>query len=246
MFAGIRGPGKYDGVVFFDRWDTCILFSSVYVMYISEYAKEALRPYAGQSVEIDAEKVSQSDNPGDGLIRKFRIVGPAVEKDPVVKVTGLALKAEATSPADGRDIVITMTIHNETDHPIDVVGAELGFAVFTPRFRKGKYAELEPSDGDSMALITRANAERTLGQGAVVFGEIRKEYQFYLDETTRLPDICTLRPHHNVSTTFKFVVPPGEYQFVAGYGGGVHAEKSIISNPISFDVSADHGLTIVH
>ena|SRR5439155_12989963 len=38
--AGIRGPGKYSGVVVFDRWDGCLLFSSVYLMYISEVVKD--------------------------------------------------------------------------------------------------------------------------------------------------------------------------------------------------------------
>jgi hypothetical protein len=36
LVAGIRGPGKYHGVVFYDRWDNCYLFSGVYLMYISE------------------------------------------------------------------------------------------------------------------------------------------------------------------------------------------------------------------
>ena len=34
-----------------------------------------------------------------------------------------------------------------------------------------------------------------------------------------------------------FNVPPGQYQFIVGYGGGVHEEKSLASNAISFDLS---------
>src|SRR5437870_9088382 len=71
--AGIRGPGKYSGVVFFDRWDGCILFSSVYLMYISEAVKDDLRSYGGQAIQIDALDVLQHVNPGDGLIRKFKL-----------------------------------------------------------------------------------------------------------------------------------------------------------------------------
>ena len=41
LVAGIRGPGKYNGVVFYDRWDNCYLFSGVYLMYISEGVKQA-------------------------------------------------------------------------------------------------------------------------------------------------------------------------------------------------------------
>jgi hypothetical protein len=35
-----------------------------------------------------------------------------------------------------------------------------------------------------------------------------------------------------------FHIPPGKYQFLFGYGGGVHEEKSMASNPVSFDVNA--------
>src|SRR5271157_347455 len=30
--AQLMGPGKYSGVVIFDRWDSCILFSGVFLM----------------------------------------------------------------------------------------------------------------------------------------------------------------------------------------------------------------------
>src|SRR6516225_5196465 len=78
--AGIRAPGKYSGVVIFDRWGGCILFSGVYLMYISDSVKEQLREYEGQAVEIDALEVNQPTNPGDGLIRRLKILGPAQSK----------------------------------------------------------------------------------------------------------------------------------------------------------------------
>ena len=43
--AGIRGTGKYSGVVIFDHWDTCLLLSGVYITYVSTAVKEQLRPY---------------------------------------------------------------------------------------------------------------------------------------------------------------------------------------------------------
>src|SRR6266481_7680003 len=75
LVAGIRGTGKYNGVVFYDRWDNCYLFSGIYLMYVSDAVKEALRPYRGESIEIDAKEVYQPMNPGDGLIKKFVFVG---------------------------------------------------------------------------------------------------------------------------------------------------------------------------
>lgn len=52
--GGIRGPGKYSGVVIFDKWGGCILFSGVYLMYVSDSVKDQLRGYEGQAIEIDA------------------------------------------------------------------------------------------------------------------------------------------------------------------------------------------------
>ena len=78
-FGGIRGPGKYNGVVIFDRWGGCYLHSGVYLMAISEEAKESLRAYRGKPVLIDAQEVFQPMNPGDGLITKLMVLGPAQE-----------------------------------------------------------------------------------------------------------------------------------------------------------------------
>ena len=69
--GGERGPGKYCGVVIFDRWGGCTLYSGIYVMYVSEKVKNGLRPFAGRAVQIDAKKVNQPENPGDGLITQF-------------------------------------------------------------------------------------------------------------------------------------------------------------------------------
>ena len=74
-FAGIRAPGKYSGVVVFDRWDTCYLYSGIYLMYVSQKTKEGLRQYEGKSVEIDAKEVLQIINSGDGLIGKYEFLG---------------------------------------------------------------------------------------------------------------------------------------------------------------------------
>ena len=38
--AGIRGPGIYNGVVIFDRWGACYLYSGVYLMPVSEKVKD--------------------------------------------------------------------------------------------------------------------------------------------------------------------------------------------------------------
>lgn len=96
LMAGIRAPGKYSGVVFYDRWDNCILFNGVYLMYISEAVKETLRPYHGQSVEINATDVYQPVNPGDGLIRRLIFLGPSVEEPGSLPISGVELRAASS------------------------------------------------------------------------------------------------------------------------------------------------------
>src|ERR1700693_3441510 len=87
-FSAIRGPGKYNGVVIFDRWDGCHLFGGVYDMEVSEKVKELLRPYNGQAILVDAKEVFQPMNPGDGLTTKLEVLGPAEE--PNTKTVGNA------------------------------------------------------------------------------------------------------------------------------------------------------------
>jgi hypothetical protein len=74
--CAVRGLGKYSGVVVFDRWDGCHLYSGAYVMEISERVKEKLRPFAGHAMLIDAQGVFQPINPGDALITKLQVLVP--------------------------------------------------------------------------------------------------------------------------------------------------------------------------
>src|SRR5437660_12866256 len=89
--AGLRGPGKYCGVVVFDRWDTCFLLSGHFITYISDSVKNQLRPYEGKAMQIDALEVSQLQNLGDALLRRYQIIGPAPDNHPRATLDGLEL-----------------------------------------------------------------------------------------------------------------------------------------------------------
>src|SRR5262252_6280352 len=93
--AGIRGPGKYSGVVVFDRWDTCFLLSGPYITYISDNVKNGLRRYAGKAMQVDALDVFQPRNPGDALVRKYKVIGPAPLTDHPPDLEGLELIAQS-------------------------------------------------------------------------------------------------------------------------------------------------------
>jgi hypothetical protein len=57
--AYLFGPGKYCGVVVFDRWGTCYLVSGPYVNYVAADVKSGLLPYKGRAMQVDASEVTQ-------------------------------------------------------------------------------------------------------------------------------------------------------------------------------------------
>jgi hypothetical protein len=227
--AGIRAPGKYSGVVIFDRWDGCILFSGIYLMYVSETVKNQLRQYDGQAIEIEALDVFQPNNPGDGLIRRLSVLGPAESKG-WYSVEGLKLVAQPIA-TEGSRTSIELTITNEGNAPTKINSSQIGFVLLSQKV-EGLFT---PSDGPSTAAITRANV--FLGKGTWGFGTADRtySYSYAIADKTKLPEVFVLAPNESRSTTITFQLPAGHYQFFAGYGGGVHESKSIVSNPVSIE-----------
>jgi hypothetical protein len=233
VHAGMRGRGKYSGVVVFDHWDTCFLLSGVYIMYISGDAKERLRPYAGTSIQIDASEVLQPVNPGDGLIQSYEILGPASESpnDPVAD--GLRIEAKSDFGTRGAPS-FAITVRNTGDMKIRVTASELGPTLLGPKW----IGPFSPSNGDSEAWITRSELTRpskaswTSADGSIISASYKT------DPSCHLPDHIDLGPRESVSCRIIVEIPPGQYQFMVGYGGGVHQSKSIVSNAITFLVDA--------
>ena len=229
--AGLRGPGKYSGVVIFDRWGGCILFSGVYLMYISEAVKDQLRPYEGQAIEVDALEVMQPTNPGDGLIRKLKVLGPAPENTRPFAFDDIKLNAQPIA-AGGSRAAIELTITNAGDTAARIDGFEIGFVLLSERIAGAS----TPSDGPSTAVITRA--EVFTGKGTWKLGTSDKiySYSYHIADSLRFPESFELAPHKSLSTTIRFELPAGHYQFFAGYGGGVHESRSNVSNPVSIEL----------
>jgi hypothetical protein len=238
--CGIRGPGKYSGIVIFDRWDTCHLYSGAYVMEISEKVKESLRPFAGQAMEINAQEVFQPMNPGDGLITKLQVVGAAPEPGnggfghpPMLE--GLTLKAIPNFAAQGGDeLIIRLRNSGESKREIDTD------ALAPTLFAKKQDMEcLNPSDGASYVPITRTNvnfmSSQEAGDSCLVNGRGRTVKMRLLPGLAISPKF-DLAPGQSIEIRLQFELSVGEYQFLAGYGGGVHAVRAIASNILSFDV----------
>lgn len=232
--AGIRAPGKYCGVVIFDRWDGCMLYSGVYVMYVSEKTKEGLRKYKGQAVQIDAKEVFQLLNPGDGRIGKFDYLGKAPQKMEWVKLEGINLETSVKVGQDGK-AVATLTIWNKGNDAVKLFSQELALTLLMKRSAPQKGVSV--FDGPSFALITRQSFE--------IAGSLRCEgkgvtegipYSWTIDNEKALPHDFTMAPGEKKRIDILLELPDGQYDFLCGYGGGVHEGMGLASNLSAFDV----------
>ena len=235
--AGIRSEGKYCGVVVFDRWGGCTLYSSVFVMYVSEAVKDQLLPYNGKAIEINATEVSQPNNPGDGLIQKFDYLGDAPEG--WMPTAGLKLKTFPDFPAEGAPrIAIELT--NTADKPLELHSSELAPTLLTAQTpQSGPYAL---SDGPSIAAITRESFWAPVGREP--HWETRWKggnalYGWSIGRERALPETFALRPNETRRIEISFALPAGQYDFLCGYGGRVHQSRSVASNLTAFDVAPD-------
>ena len=252
-YAGLRGPGKYCGVVVFDRWGTCFLLSGPYIMYISGRVKNELIPYKGSAIQIDASDVVQPVNPGDALIQKYKIIGPASLANHPPSVEGLELIAQSDFGADGTPTFL-IAIHNNGNRPVEVFSSEVaptvlgtnqGDALSWSRWLRPS-SSLSPSDGRSVAWITRMDlALLRSGKREWVRNGFRCSL-FYADSNAALQERFMLQPGQFRSVRIVVELPSGQYQFIVGYGGGVHEAKSLASNAISYDMNGGGVATLAN
>ena len=236
--AGIRSAGKYSGVVIFDRWDGCILYSGIYVMYVSERTKENLRKYSGKSIQIDAKKVKQTINPGDGLITDLEFLrAPPPASRRWLSLSGLTLRA-VPDFKNGEKPSFVIALANTGKEEITIVGGELAPTLLR------KVDRPEIADGPSHALVTReafisGSEPRTTSRGITEKGP----YGWQIDK--EVPAKFNLKPGEERRVRISFDLPAGEYDFLAGYGGGVHEDMGLASNLVAFDVGAKGGQLVM-
>lgn len=247
--AGIRGPGKYSGIVVFDRWDTCYIYSGAYLMYVSEKTKEELRKYEGRPVEIYAKEVFQPMNPGDGRIGKFDLLSLLDSKPEPPGLKGLRLTAEPEfEPGRGARFALTVENHGGED-------VTLNASALAPTLlgEKDEYDLFSPSDGRSTARITRCpldfwkmcrNGPVTQTEPGSLKQTVRGMFSFRVEGGRNLRDVLIVRAGQTERIFISLDVPPGTYDFFFGYGGGVHDTRGLASNIVSFQTN-EGGVTTV-
>ncbi|MBN2704061.1 MAG: hypothetical protein JXR23_07605 [Pontiellaceae bacterium] len=233
--AEIRAPGKYCGVVIFDRWDGCILYDAVYVSYISEKTKEGLREHAGQVVLIDAKKVYQPINPGDGRIDQFEYLGTAPEERNFTQLKGIHLESSINVSESGK-AVATITIENREKEPAELFSRELALTLLIKIPTSER--KISAADGPSIAFITRQSFEiddsspRWQSHGM----KEGKPYSWTIGKENALPHTFTLAPGERKQINVQFDLPDGEYDFLCGYGMSSQESACLASNLSAFNV----------
>jgi hypothetical protein len=200
-------------------------------MYVSERVKDQLREYSGQAIELDALEVIQPTNPGDGLIQKLRVDGPAPPSKGPFTFESISLNAQPVA-VEGVRTAIELTVTNESDTLARIDTSQIGFVLLSEKIPGVN----TPSDGPSTAVITRSNVLVGKGTWGLGDGETVYSYTYVIPESFRLPQVFELAPHRSRTTQFRFELPRGHYQFFAGYGGGVHESKLNVSNPVSIEL----------
>ena len=236
--AGERTPGKYSGVVVFDRWDGCILYSGIYVMYISERTKEKLRAYNGKSIQIDAKKVSQPRNPGDGLISELAFLKspPPKGRNPP-SLSGLTLRATADFK-EGEKPSVVISLANTGKEEVRIRTSELA-----PTLLMKNASDV--ADGPSFALVTRYSFIELAEKPRMAAKGVQNGHSYGWGIDKAVPVTFVLKSGEERRVRITFDLPVGEYDFLAGYGGGVHEDRGLASSLIAFDVSENGGKLVM-
>jgi len=213
-------------------------------MYISEKVKESLRPFEGHAVLIDAQEVHQYFNPGDGLISKFKMLGPANEPSAsppglaTLGVEGLALQVSTDFEATPQKLIIEVLNAGAVARQVDL--GTLAPTILM-KVRDGVFVWGNASDGPSTALITRmdvnflAKAPWVSSMGVAGHPIVTV---LSLASGAPLTRMFTLSGGERLEVRLSFGLSQGEYEFMAGYGGGVHAARGLASNLVPFNVDA--------
>jgi hypothetical protein len=238
--AAERGQGRYSGVVVFDRWGGCTLASGVYVTAISEAVKEKLKSQTGKCVDLDVIDVVPPRNGSEGLIKELKVLGATPARNQFDAPDGLQI-AVRSNFAEGKPAAFVIRVKNNSSKEINVSLESLAPTLLGHRDAAKHNAG--PADGPSKVLFTReafwnGDGPRQTGGRGVDFGWT----------ATRPADIWqqkAIEPHGYFELRLAFKLPEGEYDFWIGYGGGTHEGRSIISQPIGFDVDADGGAELI-
>ena len=69
-------------------------------------------------------------------------------------------------------------------------------------------------------------------------------FSWTIGEKNALPSYMELAPGQTKVITMTFTLPDGEYDFLCGYGGGVHESACLASNLSAFNVTKGKAIMV--
>ena len=174
-------------------------------------------------------------NPGDGLIRRFELLGSAPEDRNHPLPDGLKIEVADDFGITGTPafLIAARNMGEERSTSIAHGSAQLSSAKTTttisalPRWKiRGPADQDRPLDRN----VIRQNGF--------------KSASYTVDPACAMPEHFELAPGQTMSCRVTFKVSPGQYQFMVGYGGGVFESESLVSNAISFDLDRNGVATL--
>lgn len=186
---------------------------------------------------MDAIEVFQPMNPGDALIRRYKILGPA----PVPPRTPSIEEARITVKSDfdvDRTVAFLITVENSAASPIQIDSGGIGPTLLglNPTDSQKTFTCFSPSDGKSVAWITRGTLAKPSSETCSDHYHVIMSASYSIDPSSKVPDRFDLNPHESKQIRLMINVPAGPYQFLVGY---VHEGRSLASNAISFHIDGD-------
>jgi|GEM_PF-4109913 len=229
--AEVLSPGKYPGVVLFDRWDSCILCGRG-MLYVSEKVKETLRPYSGKSIWVGVQKIYQPHNPGPGRMDQLKYLGPAVGCNKDFPRSGIRMASYFVAAGQG-EVRMTTEIRNVGPVPVKIFGGNLFITLLTknpPLFRG-----MVVTDGLSHGVSGRYDyTKRETRRGRQ--GGYGIEYSWELDPECIVQHDFILKPKTNWDFKIKLKLPDGQYDFCCCYAPDVFSEETVVGNQVGFDI----------
>lgn len=103
------------------------------------------------------------------------------------------------------------------------------------------------SDGPSYAAATRRSIPFLYSGDAstCTFNGTTISIRLFVAPGRVFPESLTLAAGEAVEVPIRFQLPPGEYEFVAGYGGGVHESRLLATSRFGFDVDENGNARLV-
>ncbi|MGD8500048.1 MAG: hypothetical protein PVJ86_05345, partial [Phycisphaerales bacterium] len=140
---------------------------------------------------------------------------------------------------DGEKPTLAIQILNSGIRDCEVLPEELAptlLAKQPPELRP-----LSPSDGPSIALLTRSSIRNMSGYGRRKGGGVTQgvPYSWSIAGDDAALRRFALRPGEKKQILVTFDLPAGGYEFFAGYGGAQYGRKCIMSNSTCFDVGCE-------